>query len=59
MIRITIKVSNDHCNFSESFEADEIHLSQDDPLLKSMITKVIESFNQPVDEVKVKCQMIC
>lgn len=57
MIRITIKVSNDHCSMSEQFEAIELMLSVNDPSLKSMVEQVVQKFNQPVDEVIVKTKM--
>lgn len=57
MIRITIKVKNDHCAFSEQFEEDKLLLDPDDPYLQSLIKKVVESFGQPCDEVTVKCKM--
>lgn len=57
MIRISIKVCNDHMSMTEHFEAEEILLSSEDPLLKSMIDKVIQAFNQPVEEVIVKTKM--
>lgn len=53
MIRIKIKVSNDHSSYTEHFEADEIFLSPVDVTLKAMIEKSISSFNQEVDTVKV------
>lgn len=57
MISITIKVKNDHCSFTEHFEASELMLSIDDPSLKCMIEQVIKQFNQEVDEVIVKTKM--
>jgi nitrogen fixation/metabolism regulation signal transduction histidine kinase len=57
MIRITIKVSNDHCHFTEHFETTQISLGTDDEQLTSMIEKVIKSFNQPVEQVIVKTKM--
>ncbi|MES2875409.1 MAG: hypothetical protein V4708_16920 [Bacteroidota bacterium] len=57
MIRITVKVSNDHMSMTEHFETEFITLSSDDAQLKSMIEKVIKAFNQPVDEVIVKTKM--
>lgn len=57
MIRITIKVSNDQVSMTEHFETQFITLSRDDEQLRSMIEKVINAFNQPVDEVIVKTRM--
>ncbi len=57
MIRITIKVSNDHCSLVENFEAECVTLSIDDEYFKSMIESVITKFNQPVDDVVVKTRM--
>ena len=57
MINITIKVKNDHCSFTEQFEASELMLSVNDPQLKRMIEQVIKQFNQEVDEVIVKTKM--
>jgi len=57
MIRLTIKVKNDHCSFTEHFEVSSLLLDPNDVHLKSMIEKTIAGFNQPVDEVKVKTTM--
>lgn len=57
MIRITIKVSNDHCALTEHFECECITLSVEDEQLKSMIESVMDKFNQPVDEVIIKTRM--
>lgn len=57
MIRITIKVKNDHCSFTEHFEEDTLILDPDNEYLQSLIKKVIEAFSQPVDEVTVKTKM--
>ncbi len=57
MIRISIKVKNDHCHYTENFESESINLSTEDPYLVSMIEKVTKAFNQPVDEVIVKTHM--
>jgi len=57
MIKITIKVSNDHCAFTEHFETTQISLGTDDPQLNSMIEKVVAAFNQPVEDVVVKTKM--
>lgn len=59
MIRITIKVSNDHSSYSEHFEAEELFLSCSDPTLKAMIDSCMTSFGQLVDEVIVKTKMEC
>ncbi len=57
MIRITIKVKNDHCTYTEHFESPTLVLDTEDPHLVSMIQKVTTAFNQPVDEVVVKTKM--
>lgn len=57
MIRITIKVKNDHCSYTENFESPTLLLDTQDPHLVSMIQKVTKAFNQPVDEVVVKTRM--
>lgn len=57
MIRISIKVSNDHTSMTEKFETSHLILDTEDEHLKSMIQKVIKSFNQEVDEVIVKTRM--
>lgn len=57
MIRITIKVKNDHCTYTEHFESETLMLSTEDPHLVSMIEKVTKAFNQPVDEVRIKTSM--
>lgn len=57
MIRITIKVKNDHCTYTEHFESEFLMLSTEDPHLVSMIEKVTKAFNQPVDEVRIKTSM--
>ena len=57
MIKITIKVKNDHCTYTEHFESQTLMLSTEDPHLVSMIEKVTKAFNQPVDEVIVKTHM--
>lgn len=57
MIRITIKVKNDHCSFTEHFESETLYLDASDPYLQSMIEKTTKSFNQPIDEVIVKTRM--
>ena len=56
-IDISIKVSNDSVSMTEHFETTFITLSQDDEQLKSMIEKVINAFNQPVEQVIVKTKM--
>ncbi len=58
MIKITIKVSNDHCSLSEHFESTTLLLDTSDGHLKSMIDSVIDKFNQPVEEVIVKTRMV-
>jgi hypothetical protein len=57
MIRISIKVKNDHCSYTENFESPTLLLDVEDPHLVSMIEKVTKAFNQPVEEVKVKTIM--
>lgn len=57
MIDISIKVSNDHASMTEKFETSHLILDTEDEHLKSMIQKVIKSFNQEVDEVIVKTRM--
>lgn len=57
MIRITIKVSNDHCSYTERFECDTLVLDSQDEHLASMIEKTVKAFNAPVDEVIVKTRM--
>ena len=57
MIRIKIKVKNDHISLTESFERDTLMLSMDDEDLKSMVAVVLEKFNQPVEEIQVKTVM--
>lgn len=57
MIKITIKVSNDHCSFTEHFETTQISLGNEDPQLTSMIEKAVSAFNQPVEDVIVKTKM--
>lgn len=57
MIRITIKVKNDHCTYTEHFESETLVLSTEDPYLVSMIEKVTKGFNQPVDEVRIRTSM--
>lgn len=57
MIRISIKVKNDHCSFTEHFELTSLNLDVSDPLLLSMIEQTTKSFNQPIDEVIVKTKM--
>lgn len=56
-IRIKITVKNDHATYNEWFETDDIRLSTEDDQLVSMIEKVTKAFNQPVDEVKIRCSM--
>lgn len=57
MIRIKIKVKNDHISLTESFERDTLVLSMDDEDLKSMVAVVLEKFNQPVEDIQVKTVM--
>lgn len=57
IVRITIKVSNDHCSFSESFERESLILDPDSQNLLEMVRLVKAKFNAPVEEVKVKCSM--
>jgi hypothetical protein len=57
MIRITIKVKNDHCSFTEHFESPTLNLDTNDPHLLSMIEKTQKAFNQPIDEVIIKTKM--
>jgi len=57
MIRITIKVSNDHSSLTEHFETESIALGMDDEQLNSMIEKVTKAFNAPIEEVIVKTRM--
>jgi hypothetical protein len=58
MIKITIKVSNDHSSLTEHFEANELTLSVNDKTLRSMIDKVVQAFEPaPVDTVIVKTSM--
>jgi len=57
MIKLKIKVKNDHCSLTEDFECETITLEMGDPYFKSMVESVIEKFNQPVDEVIVKTRM--
>lgn len=57
LVRIKIKVKNDHRHLTEDFEAHEIVLSQDSEQIRFWINKIIEDFKDPVDEVTVKASM--
>lgn len=58
MIRLTIKVSNDHCSLTENYECTfPFILDPASDELASMVEKTIKAFNQEVDEVVVKTKM--
>lgn len=57
MIRLKIKVSNDHSALTEHFECEDLLLSLDSTELQEMAQKVIKAFNAPVEEVKVTASM--
>lgn len=57
MIRIKVKVKNDHRSLTEDFEADELNLSPSDPIIQKWVEKVLQAFNEPVDEVIIKTHM--
>ena len=57
MIRIKIKVKNDHRSLSEDFECTELFLSPESDQIKDWCEKVIEDFKDPVEEVIVKTTM--
>ena len=57
MIRIKIKVKNDHRSLSEDFEAHTLELSQESEQIRFWVNKIIEDFKDPVDEVIVKTTM--
>ncbi len=57
MIRISIKVSNDHRSLTESFEADTLILSQDSEQLQEWAAKVVKDFGDPVQDCVVKTRM--
>jgi hypothetical protein len=57
MIRIKIKVKNDHRHLTEDFEAHELLLSPDSEQIRFWVNKIIEDFKDPVDEVTVKTSM--
>lgn len=57
MIRVTIKVANDHRSLSESFETEELMLSCESSQLKEWAEKVVKDFGDPVEEVIVKTKM--
>lgn len=56
MIRITIKVSNDHCSLVEHFEETYFFMCAEDPKFKQLVDSVIDKFDQPVDDVVVKAR---
>lgn len=58
MIRVKIKVKNDHRSLTEDFECSELMLSQDSEQLKLWIEKVIKDFGDPVEDVTVKTTML-
>ena len=58
MIRVKIKVKNDHRSLTEDFECSELMLSQDSEQLKIWIEKVIKDFGDPVEDVTVKTTML-
>lgn len=57
MIKITIKVKNDHCSYTENFESSSLVLDPHNEHLRSMIEKTMNAFNQPAEEVIVKTKM--
>lgn len=58
MIRIKIKVKNDHRSLAEDFEAEELNLQVSEEPLRGWIEKVIEDFGDPVDEVSIKTSQL-
>lgn len=58
MIRITIKIKNDHRSLSEDFECDSIQLSRNSEQLHEWIKKMEQEFNQEIDEVIVKAKLL-
>lgn len=57
MIRVKIKVQNDHRSLTEDFECAELILSPESEQLKLWIDKVIKDFGDPVEDVTVKTTM--
>lgn len=57
MIRVKIKVKNDHRSLTEDFECSELLLSPDSEQIKIWIEKVTKDFKDPVEEVTVKSTM--
>lgn len=57
LIRVKVKVRNDHRSLTEDFETDELVLSMEDIQMKTWVEKVLASFNEPVDTVTIKTTM--
>jgi hypothetical protein len=57
VIRISIKVSNDHQSLTEHFELEEILLSLDSPTVQELSKIVIDKFREPVEDVRIKATM--
>jgi hypothetical protein len=57
LIRVKVKVKNDHRSLTEDFETDALVLGLDDPQLKGWVEQVLQAFGQPVDTVTIKTSM--
>ena len=58
IIRVKIKVKNDHRSITEDFEAAQLLLSDECETIRNWVEKVIKDFNEPVDEVTLKASMV-
>ena len=54
LIRVKVKVRNDHRSLTEDFETEDLHLHMDDLQIQNWVQKVLQSFNEPVDTVTIK-----